>query len=73
MAKNNFSLLAVSSLLSACGLNFYLLVRAALFSNYKQLLNKVFCDIQNYQGRDKYYQSQSSASAGNTYRDLDNT
>ena len=40
-------------------------------SNNKQLLDEVFRDIQNYQGRGKC--SQPKAEADNTYRDLDNS
>ena len=39
----------------------------------KQLLDQVFRDIQNYQGRDKCYQLKWKAEAGNTCRDLDNS
>ena len=38
----------------------------------KQLLDEVFHDIQNYQGRGKCYQPRPKAEADNTYRDLDN-
>ena len=44
---------------------------------FKTMYNKTiiirfgFCDMRNNQGRDKCYQPQPSASAGNTYRDLD--
>ena len=37
----------------------------------KQLLDSVFCDIQNNQGLGKGYQPQPSASADNSYLDLD--
>ena len=37
----------------------------------KQLLDSVFWDIQNNQGRGKGYQPQPSASADNPYLDLD--
>ena len=39
----------------------------------KQLLDKVFLDIQNYQGRGKRYQPKPKAEADNTYQDLDNS
>ena len=37
----------------------------------KQLLDSVFCDIQNNQGLDKGYQPQPPASADNPFFDLD--
>ena len=40
-------------------------------SSNKQLLDEVFCDIQNNQGRGKCYQPKPKAEADNTYRDLD--
>ena len=39
--------------------------------DYKQLLDKVFCDIQNNQGRGRGYQPKPKAEADNPYRDLD--
>ena len=38
---------------------------------FKQLLDEVFCDIQNNQGRGKGYQPKPKAEADNPYRDLD--
>ena len=40
-------------------------------SNFKQLLDELFCDIQNNQGRGKGYQPKLKAEADNPYRDLD--
>ena len=40
-------------------------------ASYKQLLDEVFCDIQNNQGRGKGYQPKPKAEANNPYRDLD--
>ena len=37
---------------------------------FKQLLDEVFRDIRNYQGRGKCYQPKPRAEADNTYRDL---
>ena len=37
----------------------------------KQLLDSVFCDIQNNRGLGKGYQPQPTASADNPYLDLD--
>ena len=44
-------------------------------TNIKQLLDEVFRDIQNYQGRGlpKCYQPKPKVEAENTYRDLDNS
>ena len=39
--------------------------------NYKQLLDEVFVNIRNNQGRGKCYQPKPRAEADNTNRDLD--
>ena len=56
---------------SFVGLETYACLRFAL--HYKPLLDEVFRDNQNYQGRGKCYQPKAKAEADNTYRDLDNS
>ena len=41
------------------------------FNVYKTIIRFGFCDIQNNQGLGKGYQPQPSASADNSYLDLD--
>ena len=41
------------------------------FADNNQLLDEVFCDIQNDQGRGKGYHPKPKAEVGNPYRDLD--
>ena len=58
---------------SPAGWTWILIPSLAYKQLLKQLLNSVFCDVQNYQGLGKRYQPQPSALADNNYLALDNS